>query len=1007
MVDVVKAKDAGRSREAPAKMNRGSSRSPSNVVWSPSLSQRRGGAKSPGSARAARSPGGSVQSPRGRGSTPRAGSRRKSPRGTGMTMKKAARLVIKKNASIAAIGADFLPDAERSRHNRDPGKRRAKTAPSGGGGSRVVGKSTDDVPSMPVPGERTVRENNVPAWLAGRPDYRATMFSHSTLTAAVLRHAHSRVGYEMTTIGDWLREHVHLERFMSVGMSGNFMNEFTKQLRGRRVLKGEVIFYESDTVLNDFYIILNGWFEVVVDQKVVAMLGSGDTFGHLALIRHKSSLHKHATNTSQDMARSASVVAGCNGVLMELNAVAFDELMRAFNTRFRSTTVAYLQNHSKFFQRWNRARLYRAVGHIKEVSFKKGDIIMEEGQPAQDLLFVRRGKVRLAHSFSEAKVWRVPMSKDTWHLHEETKQRSLKICDLGDGEAFGTAASLAHRYQGTIRYLDYAKNAIALTDCTVLKLPASHVAESFPLSSQRLLRERFIEVRDAVAQKEAVARSEDTRRKLIQCEAVSMRGPRYTERIHDVTTTKKRNKELGIMPELSILGKLEVAVKPAFMAGEEEAAAAAAAATEAANLARSGSRSGSRPLSANAASSTARSLSQSASSARPSSSAVTAASPQRASPPAKIGSHTSKTRQLLKVRKFKTEWGKGGNHISRAEHEMDGASSHDVKNVSSEVRRRRAAQKAADAALEQKRNSESNEREFPAWLVEIQHELKMKAAAEAAAKAKQKAVYSPECVAASQRLHEAAKKNSVEECRAVLQEGICDVNWANETRATALIHAIWGGPLELIELLVMNGANVNHQTSKGFSALHFAYERGKKTAATFLVQSGARFLKTVSGKTPHDLAPPGFTAMSDTKTSRTGFGGISALPEFVTNEIVTYRSGKKKLTAVVRAVDIAGEAYDNQYTIVIVSTNELAVVRFDQILKKPNMRSRIRNSITRESIDNLHRTFRMLKSTHDTPEHLLQTLIKNAVSCTLREATVMVRPPSPPAPVLARAHSNS
>ena len=922
-------------------------------------------------------------------------------------MKNAARMVIRKNASIAAIGADFLPDAERSRHNRDQGQR-AKTAPCGGG-SRAAAKSASDVPSMPGAGEMTVRENNVPAWLAVRPDYRATMFSHSTLTAAVLRHAHSRVGYEMTTIGDWLREHVHLERFMSVGMSGNFMNEFTKQLRGRRVLKGEVIFYESDTVLNDFYIILNGWFEVVVDQKVVAMLGSGDTFGHLALIRHKSSLHKHATNTSQDMARSASVVAGCNGVLMELNAVAFDELMRAFNTRFRSTTVAYLQNHSKFFQRWNRARLYRAVGHIKEISFKKGDVIMEDGQPAQNLLFVRRGKVRLAHNFSEAKVWRVPMSKDTWHLHEETKQRSLKICDLGDGEVFGTAASLAHRYQGTIRYLDYAKNAIALTDCTVLKLPASHVAESFPLSSQRLLRERFIEVRDAIAQKETVARNEDTRRKVIQREAVSMRGPRYKERIYDVTTTKKRNKELGITPELSILGKFEVAMKPAFMAGgifrEEEAAAAAAVATEAADLARRASRPGSRPSSATVASSNGQPLLPSTS-AKPSSSAVTP--PQQASPPAKKGSHKSKQNHLLKVKKFKTEWGKGGNHISRAEHEVDDdPSSHDVKNVSPEVQRRRAAQKAADASREQKRKGESKEREFPVWLVEIQHELKMKAAAEAAAKAKQKVVYSLDCIAASQRLHEAAKKNSVEECRAVLQEGTCDVNWANETGATALIHAIWGGPLELIELLVMEGANVNHQTSKGFSALHFAYERGKKTAATFLVQSGARFLKTVSGKTPHDLAPPGFTAMSDTKTSRTGFGGISALPEFVTNEIVTYRSGKKKLTAVVRAVDIAGEAYDNQYTIVIVSTNELAVVRFDQILKKPNMRSRIRNSITRESTDSLHRTFRMLKSTHDTPEHLLQTLIKNEVSCTLREATVMVRR-SPPLPqALPRAHSDS
>ena len=935
--------------------------------------------------------------------------------------------VIVRKPSLRRPATGGVARRKRCRTLRTGASSRPATAPSNGGHDRPSGGGVKN--ALVIEDDHFTREerdndSTIPDWLSIRPDYMATMNSHATLYAAVLRHAHSRGNYEVTTIGDWLRAHVHLDRFMSVGMSGKFMNEFTRQLRGRKVLKGEVIFYEGDTVLNDFYIVLTGWFEVVVDLKVVAMLGSGDTFGHLALVRHKSSLHAegHELAGAKSMARTASVVAASDGVVMELNAIAFDELMRAFNTKFRTSTIAYLKEHSAFFEPWNRARLYRIVGHMKEVSYKKGDVVIEEGTPAKFIFFVRSGRVRLNSTYSNSKVWRVPLTKVTWQLHEEVVHHTVKILDLGDGQVFGTAASMAHMHEGTMRYLDYAKNAVALEDCTVLKLSATLVAEVFPSDSQRVLRERFIELRNITAAKitrEASATQQQTRKSLDR-EAVMLRGPRYVKRKEAISRTNSKGDFIcggRIASKIGSEERAQAESDAALLAAElaEKEAQRVAVMNRVMRIGSptkrqqrgGGGGTAARPLATAPPSAVAKNLGSAPAplgtkklSGAPPPRPVTGSYPTRQKTKKakkRRGSKSKygdKRKQLLKVQKFKTAWGDAGDHTVRASHEeiAEKTITEEQRRVAPKLSMDRIAEEnrvAKDGREQQQRDSP---RAVPDWLAAIHHELKLKKAQEMHLKGKKKQDYSPECIAASLRLHEAAKRNSTEECKAVLKEGVCDVNWPNTTGATALIHSCWSGPMELIELLVRNGANVNAQTSKGFSPLHFAYERGRKALGTYLVQSGARFLRTSDGKLPQDIAPSGFTSQEDTKAQRWGIGGSMSLPEFVTNEVVTYvHPTLGKQSAVVRAVDKAGEVYDNQYTIAVLSSNALAVVRFDELLKKPTIRSRIEDQVTTKKAVEITKTFRSQKGSYDTPMNLLQTLVTAGVSLTFREATAMVR----------------
>ena len=84
-----------------------------------------------------------------------------------------------------------------------------------------------------------------------------------------------------------------------------------------------------------------------------------------------------------------------------------------------------------------------------------------------------------------------------------------------------------------------------------------------------------------------------------------------------------------------------------------------------------------------------------------------------------------------------------------------------------------------------------------------------------------------------------------------------DVNERNKRGTTPLMHAAWWGSIDAVQLLLTNGAEVNAQNLRKNTALHFAYEKGRRKIVALLEAAGAQQLVNGIGLRPLDMANEG------------------------------------------------------------------------------------------------------------------------------------------------------
>lgn len=96
----------------------------------------------------------------------------------------------------------------------------------------------------------------------------------------------------------------------------------------------------------------------------------------------------------------------------------------------------------------------------------------------------------------------------------------------------------------------------------------------------------------------------------------------------------------------------------------------------------------------------------------------------------------------------------------------------------------------------------------------------------------------------------------IEKCRDALNSGTNVDYFVCGDGATMLHGASSYGHLDIIELLLLNNANINMQDSTGWTALHCACYKGQLTVVKLLLEHGANFeLQTTTGQTAFDVAP--------------------------------------------------------------------------------------------------------------------------------------------------------
>ena len=88
------------------------------------------------------------------------------------------------------------------------------------------------------------------------------------------------------------------------------------------------------------------------------------------------------------------------------------------------------------------------------------------------------------------------------------------------------------------------------------------------------------------------------------------------------------------------------------------------------------------------------------------------------------------------------------------------------------------------------------------------------------------------------QLSYACCRGRLNEVKGLIDEGV-DVDW-DENEWTPLIIAVIWGYVDIIRLLVDNGANINSKGNDGNTALHLAAKIGDKESMLTLLKRGAR-----------------------------------------------------------------------------------------------------------------------------------------------------------------------
>jgi ankyrin repeat protein len=104
-------------------------------------------------------------------------------------------------------------------------------------------------------------------------------------------------------------------------------------------------------------------------------------------------------------------------------------------------------------------------------------------------------------------------------------------------------------------------------------------------------------------------------------------------------------------------------------------------------------------------------------------------------------------------------------------------------------------------------------------------------------------------------LHEEARRGDAAGLHRLIVTQDVDLNWADALGRTALHYAAANGYLEVVEVLLDAGAQVNPSDNDGFTPLHRAVQGAHRDVVRRLMENGADLTaRTGAGDLPIDLA---------------------------------------------------------------------------------------------------------------------------------------------------------
>jgi CRP-like cAMP-binding protein len=182
--------------------------------------------------------------------------------------------------------------------------------------------------------------------------------------------------------------------------------ELARLMRAQDVPRGTEVVRQGEPG-DEFYLVADGAFEVLVDGQPVLRLGRGDYFGERALLHHAP---RAATVLAVEPSRVFALAQAAFDALLASDLAARARLEAAF--AFREEVAAM-----PLFRDLSPAELDVLLGRLIAVSAAPGEAIICQGEPGQRFYVVRSGAV-------------------------DVERDGQRLARLGPGETFGEIALL-------------------------------------------------------------------------------------------------------------------------------------------------------------------------------------------------------------------------------------------------------------------------------------------------------------------------------------------------------------------------------------------------------------------------------------------------------------------------------------------------------------------------------------------------------------------------------------
>ena len=241
-----------------------------------------------------------------------------------------------------------------------------------------------------------------PSWLLHRPAFQAILkpgllggsSGDSPLITACKRPPDERQAHDLLVISRALRSSHSLFTLTLVN-NDEQLDKLAQAVEYDGHDTGQDVVIQGDPG-DYFYLVIAGKLDVIVHGLgVVARLGEGNTFGELAL--------------TQMTFRQATVRCATPCSLLRLHRDDYQRILANSHSKWLTSLVRFLHD-VPLFEGWSKNRLRRLAMVLCTQNVTAGKEVIEQGQPADKLYFIRLGKLDLVHhtSVSTENKWPLP-----------------------------------------------------------------------------------------------------------------------------------------------------------------------------------------------------------------------------------------------------------------------------------------------------------------------------------------------------------------------------------------------------------------------------------------------------------------------------------------------------------------------------------------------------------------------------------------------------------------------